>query len=116
MTRLIAAVLATLALGGATTQADVGQPREKVAVVLAGSAARPNLVAALKGVPVRVPRSAAEELAVTHLLAAQGVRRVIGVGLDRRVAVEPVARRYPGTRFESVPADAHALRRAVGLG
>ena len=115
MTRLVATALAALALGGATTEADVARPRAEVAVVLGGAAARRgDLVAALKGVvPVRVPRSEAEQLAVTHLLAAQGVRRVIGVGLDRRVAVEPVARRYPGTRFESVAANVRALKRAV---
>jgi hypothetical protein len=113
MTRLIATLLAALALGGATAQAG-GESRDKVAVVLAGQdARRADLVAALKGVTVRVPRSEAEQLAVTHLLAAQGVRRVIGVGLDRRVAVEPVARRYPGTRFESVAANVAALKRAV---
>jgi hypothetical protein len=114
MTRLISILLAALALGAATTQADVTGPRDSVAVVLAGDAARrTDLVAALKGVAVRVPRSETEQLAVTHLLAVQGVRRVIGVGLDRRVAVEPVARRYPGTRFESVAADVRALKRAV---
>jgi hypothetical protein len=113
MTRSIAIAVAALALGGATAQAG-GEARPSVAVVLAGeNARRGDLVAALKGVTVRVPRSAAEQLAVTHLLAVQGVRRVIGVGLDRRVAVEPVARRYPGTRFESVAANVGALRRAV---
>jgi hypothetical protein len=117
MTRLISILLAALALGAATTQADVARPRQSVAVVLAGDAARRgDLAAALKGVPVRVPRTAAEQLAVTHLLAAQGVRRVIGVGLNERVAVDPVARRYPGTRFVAAPADARALRRAVGRG
>jgi hypothetical protein len=118
MTRLISILLAALAVGGATAQAGgESSSRKSVAVVLAGNAAtRADLIAALKGVTVRVPRSGAEQLAVTHLLAAQGVRRVIGVGLDRRVAVEPVARRYPGTRFESVAADVRALRRAVGRG
>src|SRR5262249_6191301 len=114
MTRLISILLAALALGAATTQADVTKPRDRIAVVLAGqNARRSDLIAALKGITVRVPHSEAEQLAVTHLLAAQGVRRVIGVGLDRRVAVEPVARRYPGTRFESVAPDVRALQRAV---
>ena len=115
MTRLISTLLAALAVGGATTQADVAQPRDRVAVVLSGAAAhRPGLVAALKGVPVRVPRSEAEGLTVNHLLAAQGVHTIVEVGVDRRVAVAPVARRYPGTRFDAVPADARAIARAVG--
>jgi hypothetical protein len=109
MTRLIAITAAALVLGGATAQAG-GESKPSVAVVLARHA---ELAPALKGVTVRVPRSEAEQLAVTHLLAVQGVRRVIGVGLDRRVAVEPVARRYPGTRFESVAANVAALKRAV---
>jgi hypothetical protein len=103
-------------LAGAAQAAGGSEPpaRGGVAVVLAGKAARrADLVQAVKGVPVRVPRSGAEQLAVAHLLAARGERTVIGVGLDRRVAVAPVARRYPGTRFVAAPADARALARAV---
>jgi hypothetical protein len=117
MIQLLTIMLATLAvLAGAAGAASGGSPpgRDGVAVVLAGTAAqRTDLIGELKGVPVRVPRTAAEQLAVTHLLAARGERTVIGVGLDRRVAVAPVAKRYPGTRFETVPADARALARAV---
>jgi hypothetical protein len=117
MTRLLMTMLATLAvLAGAAGAAAGGDPpaHDGVAVVLAGTAAqRADLIGELKGVPVRVPRTAAEQLAVTHLLAARGEQTVIGVGLDRRVAVAPVAKRYPGTRFETVPADARALARAV---
>ena len=117
MTRAVASILAALAAFAGVAQAagDADPPaRDGVAVVLAGKAAqRHDLIAALKGIPVRVPRSGAEQLAVAHLLAARGERTVIGVGLDRRVAVVPVERRYPGTRFEAVPADARALARAV---
>jgi hypothetical protein len=117
MTQVLASALTALAVLAGAAQATGGaEPpaRDGVAVVLAGKAAqRGDLAEALKGVPVRVPRSAAEELAVTHLLAAQGERTVIGVGLDHRVAVAPVAQRYPGTRFVAAPANARALARAI---
>jgi hypothetical protein len=112
MTRIIPILIASLALGAATAQAggDDAARRGDVAVVLAG---HDDLAAAVAGVPVRAPRTLAEQLAVTHLLAARGVRTVVVVGVDRRVAVDPVVRRYRGTRFESVPADARAIVRAV---
>jgi hypothetical protein len=118
MTQLVTSGLAALTVlaGAAQATTSGGAPlaQHGVAVVLAGSAAqRADLIGELEGVPVRVPRTAAEQLAVTHLLAARGERTVIGVGLDHRVAVAPVAKRYPGTRFETVPADARALARAV---
>lgn len=117
MTHVLTSTLAALALLAGVAQAAGGSSpahNDGVAVVLAGKAAHRNdLIDAAKGVPVRVPRSAAEELAVTHLLAARGERTVIGVGVDSRVAVAPVARRYPGTRFVAVPANARALARAV---
>jgi hypothetical protein len=40
-----------------------------------------------------------EELGVTHLLAVEGYDAIVGVDLDRRIAVAPVARRFPGVRF-----------------
>jgi hypothetical protein len=117
MTHVVASTLASLAVLAGAAQAaggDDSPARRGVAVVIAGEAAqREDLISALKGVPVRVPRSAAEQLAVTHLLAARGERTVVGVGLDRRVAVAPVAKRYPGTRFVTAPATARALARAV---
>ena len=117
MTHVLTSTLAALALLAGVAQAAGGSSpahNDGVAVVLAGKAAHRNdLIDAAKGVPVRVPRSAAEELGVTHLLAARGERTVVGVGLDRRVAVAPVARRYPGTRFVAAPANARALARAV---
>lgn len=48
---------------------------------------------------LRVTHTPTEQLSVTHLLAADGYDAVIGVGLDERVAVTPVAERFPGTRF-----------------
>jgi hypothetical protein len=118
MTKVIATTLAAIAALAGVAQAAGGtgppQTQDNVAVVLAGADAQNDkLIEAAQGVPVRVPRTAAEQLAVTHLLAARGERPVIGVGLDRRVAVAPVARRYPGTRFIAAPANARALARAV---
>ena len=60
----------------------------EAAVEAAGSAAQ-----------LRVPRTATEQLSVTHYFAARGYRLVVGVGLDRDVAVAPVASKYPRTRF-----------------
>ena len=48
---------------------------------------------------LRVPRTPTEQLSVTHYFAVQGYDLVVGVGLDRRVAITPVARKFPHTRF-----------------
>jgi basic membrane protein A and related proteins len=50
---------------------------------------------------LRVPRTATEQLSVTHYFAAKGYDLVVGVGLDRRVSVMPVAGKYPNTVFVS---------------
>ncbi len=47
----------------------------------------------------RITRTPTEALSVTHLLAAEGYDTVIVDGIDERVAVAPVAERYPATRF-----------------
>ena len=47
---------------------------------------------------LRVPRTSTEQLSVTHYFAARGYDLVVGVGLDHRVAVSPVAARFPHTR------------------
>lgn len=47
---------------------------------------------------VRVARTPTEQLSLTRFFAAKGYE-IHGVGLDRRVAVDPVAARYPDTRF-----------------
>ena len=52
---------------------------------------------------LRVTRTATEQLSVTHLFAAGGYDAVVGVGLDRTIAVAPVAGRFPDTRFVLVP-------------
>jgi hypothetical protein len=61
--------------------------------------ARAAVEAAGAEAQLRVPRTATEQLSVTHLFAAKGYALVVGVGLDRRIAVDPVLDRYPDTRF-----------------
>ena len=53
---------------------------------------------------LRITRTPTEQLSVTSYFAARGYD-VIGVGLDRAIAVDPVAERYPDTRFSFVGAD-----------
>ena len=50
------------------------------------------------------PRTPTEQLSVTHYFAARGAA-LVGVGLDREVAVEPVLRRFPSTRLVLVATD-----------
>lgn len=78
----------------------------KVAYVVAGAAAeqpavveRVREVASREGAQLRVPLTTADQLGVTHLLAASGYDEVITIGVDRRIAIDPVAARYPATSF-----------------
>jgi hypothetical protein len=52
---------------------------------------------------LRITRTPTEQLSVTRYFAARGYD-VVGVGLDREIAVDPVAERYPDTRFTLVDA------------
>jgi hypothetical protein len=100
--------------GGAADRADAG--RRVIVVASPAVAAGPAVQSAVRGgdAELRTPRSPTEQLAVTHLFAARGYA-IVGAGLDRRVAVDPVARRYPGVRFALLPArpGEGALRDAV---
>jgi basic membrane lipoprotein Med (substrate-binding protein (PBP1-ABC) superfamily) len=105
------AVVALALFAGSAVAAGLAQTAESdrkplVAIVVAGQAAdqpavveRARKVAADEGAQLRVPRTTADQLGVTHLLAAAGYDKVITVGVDRRVAITPVAARYPETRF-----------------
>jgi hypothetical protein len=101
---LIAVALLALAISGCVQAAAAAPGREVVVVVdaAAGPAAlaeaRAAVEAAGDGVQLRAPRTPTEQLSVTHLFAARGYD-VISVGLDRDVAVDPVADKYPGTQF-----------------
>jgi len=69
-----------------------------------GAATRAVKAARGADVQLRVTRTPTEQLSVTSYFAARGYD-VIGVGLDREIAVDPVAERYPDTRFSFVGAD-----------
>jgi basic membrane lipoprotein Med (substrate-binding protein (PBP1-ABC) superfamily) len=119
MTALRLALVAALvaAAVAASAQPSAGdEPRVAIVVDAADRAAVARaeaVVAASRGaeVTLRVPRTPTEQLQVTHLLAVAGYDAVVGVGLDRRVAVDPVARRFPGVRF--IAADQATLAAAV---
>jgi hypothetical protein len=102
---LLAAAVALLAAGGAQVAGAPGASgsagaRPVVVVATPALAADPRARAAIAraGAQLRVPRSPTEQLSVTHLFAARGTT-IVGAGLDRRVAVDPVAARYRGVRF-----------------
>jgi basic membrane lipoprotein Med (substrate-binding protein (PBP1-ABC) superfamily) len=49
----------------------------------------------------RITNSPTQELAVTSALAVRGYDVIVAVGLDQRVAIDPVVRRYPDLRVVS---------------
>ena len=114
MTRILPITLA-LALVAAVALADT-RHTPRVAVVLAGPAAeRADLVSQVKraDVALRVPRSTADQLGTTHVLAADQYATVVVVGADRKLALDPVAHRYPQTRFVVATADPKVLQAAL---
>jgi hypothetical protein len=113
---LIVALLALIVFSG--LQAASASPERRVVVVVDAAAgpaavaeARAAIEAAGSEAQLRVPRNYTEQLSVTHYFAAQGYARVIGVGLDRDIAVAPVAEKYPHTRF--VAAEPGQVTRAL---
>jgi basic membrane lipoprotein Med (substrate-binding protein (PBP1-ABC) superfamily) len=94
----------------AVAQAAPAAPERRVVVVVDAAAgrdpavleeARAAVARAGSEAQLRVPRTSTEQLSVTHYFAAKGYDLVVGVGLDRRVAVTPVAEKYPRTTFVS---------------
>jgi hypothetical protein len=125
MNRLVPSLLAGAAL--AATVAGFAQGAEggwrDTVVVLGGRAAespalieRASALADRAHAQLRVPRTAGDELGVTHLFAARHYATVIAVDLDARVAVAPVQARYPGTRFVEVDPTEGAIARALSAG
>ena len=53
---------------------------------------------------LRITRTPTEQLSVTRYFAARGYD-VVGVGLSPETAVDPVAERYPDTRFTLIDGD-----------
>ena len=103
---LIAGLLGLIVFGG--LQVASAAPERRVVVVVDAAAgadpavlteARAAVAAAGHDAQLRVPRTPTEQLSVTHYFAARGYRLVVGVGLDRDIAVAPVAAAFPRTRF-----------------
>ena len=115
MTRLLPIFLtAALVLGVAgfvlPAEGQSPQPPHFVVVVDQSAGARPQAVddatravEAARGAQaeLRITRTPTEQLSVTSYFAARGYD-IVGVGLDREIAVDPVAERYPSTRFSLV--------------
>jgi basic membrane lipoprotein Med (substrate-binding protein (PBP1-ABC) superfamily) len=108
MTLRILPIAGLLALAiFACVQAAPAAPERRVVVVVDAAGrdpavldeARAAVARAGSEAQLRAPRTATEQLSVTHYFAAQHYTLVIGVGLDRRHAVAPVAARFPRTRF-----------------
>jgi basic membrane lipoprotein Med (substrate-binding protein (PBP1-ABC) superfamily) len=72
------------------------------ALVSAGEAAVEQAERSGAEAELRVTRTPTEQLSVTHYFAAKGFDAIVGAGLDRAIAVDPVAERYPDTRFSLV--------------
>lgn len=115
MTRLlIITALLVLGVAGFVFPAEGQSPRPSRFVVVVDQSsgrdqaavdAATRAVEAARGAEaeLRITRTPTEQLSVTSYFAARGYD-VIGVGLDREIAVDPVAERYPDTRFTSVDA------------
>lgn len=103
---ITAGVLALTVVSG-LQPAETTPDRRAVVVVDAAAASDPAVLAEARSAvaaagdraQLRVPRTATEQLSVTHLFAARGYGLVVDVGLDSRVAVTPVAAHYPTTEF-----------------
>ena len=101
--------LLTLAVFACVQAAPAASERRVVVVVDAAAAGDPAVLDEARAAvaragaeaQLRVPRTSTEQLSVTHYFAAQHYATVVGVGLDQRRAVAPVAARYPRTRFVS---------------
>ena len=103
------AVAAALVVAGFVFQAEGQSPAPpRFVVVVDESAGRDaaaveaatRAVRAARGADgeLRITRTPTEQLSVTSYFAARGYD-IVGVGLDREIAVDPVAAHYPDTRF-----------------
>ena len=116
---LIIAGLLALACVGVSQVASASPERRVVVVVDTTAGTDPAVLAEAEAAvkqshgtaELRVTRTPTEQLSVTHYFAARGSRLVVGVGLDRDVAVAPVASKYPRTRF--VAAEPGQVARAL---
>ena len=98
---VVLALFAGSAVAAAVAQTERVKP--EIVLLVAGKAAEnPTVLARAKaasdrtGAQLRVAHTTADQLGVTHLFAARGYDTIVTVGVDRRIAVDPVADRYPG--------------------
>ena len=115
---VVLALFAGSAVAAAVAQTESAKP--EVVLLVAGKAAEnPQVLARAKaatdrtGAQLRVAHTTADQLGVTHLFAARGYETIVTVGVDRRIAVDPVADHYPGVRFVATDSNQldHALSR-----
>jgi hypothetical protein len=109
--RIGLAAIALAALVSLSALASSGSREERVAVVMDRSVAHdPARRAAAADwlqaegaadIAPRITNSPTQQLAVTSALAVRGYDVVVAVGLDRRVAIDPVVHRYPDLRVVS---------------
>lgn len=101
--RLVATALVALAAAGGASGAPARDAGRHLVVVADPSHASEATARARRlGAELRLPRTPTEQLSVTRLFAARGYA-IVGIGLVRRIAVDPVAARYPATRFVLLP-------------
>jgi basic membrane lipoprotein Med (substrate-binding protein (PBP1-ABC) superfamily) len=115
---VVLALFAGSAVAAAVAQTESAKPQ--VVLLVAGKAAEnPQVLARAKaatdrtGAQLRVAHTTADQLGVTHLFAARGFEKIVTVGVDRRIAIDPVADHYPGVRFVATDSNQldHALSR-----
>jgi hypothetical protein len=101
---VVLALFAGSAVAAAVAQTESAKP--ETVILVAGTAAedaqalaRAKAAAVRTGAPLRVVRTTADQLGVTHLFAARGYDTIVTIGVDRRIAIDPVAEVYPDVRF-----------------
>jgi hypothetical protein len=103
LARLLPTLLVGAVLAGCATVAGAESGSGRVVVVADASVPHQTALAAQRAAgpdaELRIPRTATEQLSVTHWFAARGYD-IVGLGLSRSVAVDPVAARYPNVTFQ----------------
>ena len=105
------AAVALAALVSLSALAASGSRAERVAVVMERTVARDparraEAAAWLRAhgaanIAPRITNGPTQQLGVTSTLAVRGYDAILAVGLDKRVAIDPVARHYPDLRVVS---------------
>ena len=100
---LLALLAGTAVAAGTNRTAD--HTANRTAIVIATNDAQTIAAAKATGQTVRVVRTTAEQLGATHLLAAQHYDVIKTIGVDRRIAIAPVQKKFPQTRFVAAEAN-----------